>query len=157
LFAAGVVPQIERGEGKATALPQWLADRFGWEEFVTDVEVAARELTPEQRASAVIVAPSYGHAGALELFGSSDLPPILATQNTYWLWGFDVLAEHDPQGGLAITWEPEPLRDIYDRVELVGEHRCEYCMPWRSELPIYRVWGSRVPLADIWPQLKHFE
>jgi len=155
--ATGVVPQIEAGEGKASQLPQWLADRLGWEEFVADVEAAARELTLQQRANAVIVVPSYGHAGALELFGDPDLPPVLGTQNTYWLWGFAVLAEHAPEGGLAVTWDPEPLRDIYDQVELVGEHRCDNCMPWRSEIPIYRVWGARVSLADLWPQFKHFE
>lgn len=53
--------------------------------------------------------------------------------------------------------DPDDLRQIYAQVERIGVHRCDYCMPWRAELPIYRVWGPKVPLADVWPQLKHYE
>jgi len=155
--ATGVVPQIESGEGKATELPQWLADRFGWEEFVADVETAAQRLTPEQRRAAVIVVPSYGHAGALELLGDPDLPPVLSGQNTYYLWGIELLAARTVEGGIFVDFDPGMLGDIYAQVDTVGVHRCTYCMPWRAELPIYRVWGARVPLADIWPQFKHYE
>jgi len=155
--ATGVVPQIERGEGKATELPQWLADRFGWEEFVADVETAALRLTPEQRATAVIVAPSYGHAGALELLGDPELPPVLSGQNTYYLWGLEFLATQTVEGGIIVDADPGDLETIYEQVELVGVHRCDYCMPWRSELPIYLVWGAKVPLADVWPLIKHYE
>lgn len=155
--ATGVVPQIERGEGKVSELPQWLADRFGWEEFVTDVEAAAQRLTPEQRRAAVIVVPSYGHAGALELLGDPDLPPVLSPQNTYYLWGVELLGSRIFEGGIAVGSDPDELESLYTQVESVGVHRCTYCMPWRSELPMYRVWAPRVPLAEVWPQLKHFE
>ena len=155
--ATGVVPQIERGEGKVTEMPQWLADRFGWEEFVADVEAAVQQLSPEQRDAAVIVVPSYGHAGALELLGDPDLPPALSPQNTYYLWGLELLATRTVEGGIAVGSDPADLERIYAQVESVGVHRCAYCMPWRAELPLYRVWGPRVPLADVWPQLKHFE
>jgi len=155
--ATGVVPQIERGEGKVSQLPQWFADRFGWEAFVADVEAAVRELTPEQRASAVIVVPSYGHAGALELLGDPDLPPVVTPQNTYYFWGLALLAARTFEGGIAVGSDPAELDGLYEQVDAVGVHRCSLCMPWRSELPIYRVWGPRVPLVEVWPQLKHFE
>ncbi len=155
--ATGLVPQIERGEGKVSQLPQWLADRFGWREFVADVETAARRLTPEERGKAVIVVPSYGHAGALELLGSPDLPPVLSPQNTYYLWGLALLAGRTVEGGIAVGSDPGRLRQLYEEVEPIGVHRCNYCMPWRAELPIYRVWGARVPLVDVWPQFKHYE
>jgi hypothetical protein len=155
--ATGVVPQIERGEGKATELPQWLADRFGWEEFVADVDSAAQRLTPEQRESAVIVAPSYGHAGALELLGDPDLPPVMSAHNTYYLWGFELLTTRKVEGGIFVGSDPADLERIYAEVELIGVHRCDYCMPWRAELPIYWAWGPRVPLLEIWPEVKHYE
>ena len=44
LAAIDVVPQIERGEGKTAELPQWFADRFGWQRLVTDVEGVVDEL-----------------------------------------------------------------------------------------------------------------
>ncbi|MGD8328081.1 MAG: glycosyltransferase family 39 protein [Acidobacteriota bacterium] len=155
--ATGVVPQIERGEGKASQLPQWLADRFGWEEFVADVEAVARDLSPEQRSHAVIVVPSYGHAGALELLGSADLPPVMSTQNTYYLWGVELLEQRRVAGGIVVDFDADGLREIYSQVTFAGLHRCTYCMPWRAELPIYRVADPRVPLAELWPRLKHYE
>jgi dolichyl-phosphate-mannose-protein mannosyltransferase len=155
--ATGVVPQIERGEGKASQLPQWFADRFGWREFVADVETAVRRLTPEERSRAVIVVPSYGHAGALELFGGPDLPPVLSPQNTYYLWGLELLAGRNVEGGIAVGSDPGKLRQFYTQVELIGVHRCSYCMPWRANLAIYRVWGPKAPLVDVWPQLRHYE
>jgi len=155
--ATGVVPQIERGEGKVSQLPQWLADRFGWKEFVADVGAAARLLTAEERSKAVIVVPSYGHAGALELLGGPDLPPVLSPQNTYYLWGRTLLAGRTVEGGIAVGLDPGGLRRLYEQVELIGVHRCSYCMPWRAEMPTYRVWGSKSPLADVWPRFKHYE
>jgi hypothetical protein len=155
--ATGLVPQIESGEGKASQLPQWLADRFGWREFVADVESAAQSLTAEERAEAVIVVPSYGHAGALELFGSPDLPPVISPQNTYYLWGVELLSRRGFQGGLAVGMGREGLQEYYEQVDLVGVHRCTQCMPWRSELSIYRVRGPRAPMAKIWPRFKHYE
>ncbi len=155
--ATGVVPQIERGAGKVAQLPQWFADRLDWESFVADVEAAVQELTPEDRAQAVIVVPSYGHAGALELFGSPDLPPILSTQNTYFLWSRELLQHHPVNAGLAVAGDPEDLHQLFAEVERVRVHRCTYCMPWRSALPIYRVRGAKSSFAEAWPQFKHYE
>jgi hypothetical protein len=155
--ASGVVPQIESGEGKASQLPQWLADRFGWEEFVADVERSASSLSPEQRRRAVIYVPSYGHAGAIELLGDPALPPVISGQNTYYLWSRELLASRTVDGGIVVGSNPADLETIYTWVESAGIHRCDYCMPWRAELPIFRVSGAKVPLAEIWHRFKHFE
>ena len=60
----GVVPQMERGEGKRSELPQWFADRYGWPELVDDVARAADRLTPEQRQRAVIFGPELRSGGS---------------------------------------------------------------------------------------------
>ena len=86
--ALGIVPPIEKGEEKNTQLPQWFADRLGWEELVDDVAAVAGEMSPLERRSAVIIVPSYGQAGAIELLGRGrELPPVYATQNSFWHWG----------------------------------------------------------------------
>ena len=43
-FAAfvGIDTQMERGEGKRAELPQWLADRLGWEELVAQVAASTK-------------------------------------------------------------------------------------------------------------------
>jgi hypothetical protein len=151
----GIVPQIERGEGKRSELPQWLADRFGWEELTDDVAAAVETVDPGERDRAIILVPSYGHAGAIELFGRGrGLPPVYASQNTYFLWG----PPEDPVDvAVVVGFREETLRQIFETVELVGMHDCQWCMPWRDETPILVARGQKVLFRDAWPAFKHYE
>lgn len=134
----GVVPQIEKGEGKRSDLPQWFADRFGWPELVDQVTRIYLGLPEEERSRAILVAPSYGQAGALELLGRG-LPPVFSGHNTYFLWGLAQAPKVDAE------------------VEEVAVHRCRYCMRWRDHMAIHVARGPVVPLAEVWPRLKHFQ
>ncbi|HSG01013.1 MAG TPA: glycosyltransferase family 39 protein [Vicinamibacterales bacterium] len=152
----GIVPQIEHGEGKRTALPQWLADRLGWEHLADDVTSVVGRLTPEERARAVIVAPSYGQAGAIERFGRGrELPPVYATQNSYFHWG-------PPPDGADVAIIIGPVderfaREAFAEAEIVAVHDCDFCMPWRDEVPIWISRRPREPWSRFWHLLKHYE
>jgi len=151
----GVVPQMERGEGKRTQLPQWFADRYGWEQLVDDVAAAADRLTPEERRRAVYFAPSYGQAGALEWLGRDrNLGPVYATHNTYYLWG----PPKDPVDvAIVVGNDAETLGTLFEEVELAKVYRCEFCMPWRNGMSIWIVRHARGSIAAHWPDWKHFE
>ncbi|MDH3523190.1 MAG: glycosyltransferase family 39 protein [Acidobacteriota bacterium] len=151
----GVVPQIEAGEGKTSPLPQWFADRTGWEEFARDVEAAVAALTPEERASAVIFAPSYGQAGAIELLlAGRGMPPVYSGHNSYFLWG----PPRQPfSTAIFIGWERELLETLFAEVTLVSTHHCDLCMRWRDGMPFWIARGPRRDVAEIWPEVKHFE
>lgn len=152
----GVVPQIEKGEGKRSELPQWFADRFGWPELVDQVTRIYRGLPDEERSRAILVAPSYGHAGALELLGRG-LPPVFSGHNTYFLWGLEQAPKVDARVAIVIGSRPDDLRKVFAEVEEVAVHRCGYCMRWRDGMPIHVARGPKVPLAEAWPRVKHFE
>ncbi len=154
--ALGIVPQIEQGEGKRTELPQWLADRLGWEQLVDDVAFAAGTLAPAERARAVILAPAYGQAGALDLFGPRrGLPPVYAGQNSYFHWGpppdtADVVIIVGP-------YDEDFVDAVFAEAEVVVTHDCGLCMPWRDDA---RIWVARRPRArwsEFWPRLRHYE
>jgi hypothetical protein len=151
----GIVPQIERGEGKHTELPQWLADRFGWDQFVDDVEVVVGMLEPGARRRSIILVPSYGHAGAIELLGRGrDLPPVYSVQNSYFSWG----PPEDPVEAAIIAGFGEELpRLLFQQAELVRVHNCEWCMPWRDGISIWLARSPKLPFRDVWPELKHYE
>ena len=151
----GIVPQIERGEGKRSALPQWLADRFGWEQLVDDVEIAVHTIAPAERSGAVILVPSYGQAGAIELFGRGrDLPPVYASHNSFYLWG----PPEDPVDvAIVVGFGEAMLERFFKEVKLVRVHNCNWCTRWRDEMPIWLVRGQKVRFRDIWPELKHYE
>ena len=151
----GIVPQIEQGEEKVSALPQWLADRFGWEKLAEDVEKAAQHLRPEERAKAIILVPSYGQAGSISLLGRGrGLPPVYACQNTYFHWG----PPPDPvEAAIIVGFREETARALFAEVTQVGLHDCDWCMPWRDNDPIWLCRGPKLRFADVWHEFKHYE
>ncbi len=152
----GIVPQIEKGEDKRTELPQWMADRLGWEQLVDDVEAAAGGIDPAERDNAIILVPTYGQAGALELLGRGrDLPPVYAAQNSYSHWG-----PPPDAANVAIVMGPfsaETVDRLFSEVAVVRVHDCEWCMRWRDEVPIWIARKPRVALRDVWVMLRHYE
>ncbi|HEY2942012.1 MAG TPA: glycosyltransferase family 39 protein [Vicinamibacteria bacterium] len=152
--ATGILPRLERG--KTSPIPQWLADRTGWPEFVADVEGAFTSLPAEDRSRAILYAPSYGQAGALELLGPEHGLPstVICNHNTYHLWS----AGHTDSDVLVAAGAREKdLVRLFRDVREVRVHRCQYCMSWRNEMPIFVARGAREPLSRYWPELRHFE
>lgn len=157
----GIVPQIEKSH--SGALPQWFADRLAWPEFVDEVARVYRALPADDRARALLLAPSYGEAGALERWGPAlGLPAVISGHNTYYLWSQELLAVHSPSEPsssvvISIGIAPERLEPWFERVEQVGAFACADCVDWRRRRPILVARAPRVPLLQIWPKLKHFE
>jgi 4-amino-4-deoxy-L-arabinose transferase-like glycosyltransferase len=151
--ALGILPPIERG--KTSPLPQWLADRTGWESFVDNVADLYRTLPPEDRERAVIFAPDYGHAGALELLGPGRgiNARVISNHNSYWTWGRGL---PDPQVLVAIGASRKDLESLFERVELDRRDYCEFCMSWRNGMPIYVARDPRRSFAPVWERLKSF-
>ncbi|GMR24667.1 MAG: glycosyltransferase family 39 protein [Acidobacteriota bacterium] len=162
-FAAfvGIDTQMERGEGKRAELPQWLADRFGWEELVAQVAAVYQSLPPDEQRHTLIVAPSYGHAGALELLGRPfGLPPVVSGHNTYHLWGRE-LSGHLADGAVIVVGSNrDVLESLFDDVQQVGIYECEYCMNWRNDMPLYVARQSKLTASEFeeaWEGFKHYE
>lgn len=152
--ALGLTAQAERG--KSSPIPQLLADRTGWESYVNDVARVYWTLPPADRERVIFYAPSYGQAGSLELLGPRlGLPArVIGAQNTYWHWSVgrvntDVL--------IAVDMGERTVRSLFADVREAGRIRCEYCMSWRNDIPIFVAKGSIVPFDRIWPQFRHYE
>jgi hypothetical protein len=151
--ALGLNLAAERG--KTSPIPQLLADRTGWESFVDDVARVYARLSPADRSNALIYGPAYGQAGSLELFGPSrGLPPVIGAQNTYWHWS---VGRTDSDVLIAVDADPDVLRKLFVQVWEAGRVRCDYCMSWRSDLPIFVARGQKVPLSAVWPRYRHYE
>ena len=152
--ALGLTAQAERG--KSSPIPQLLADRTGWESYVDDVERVYRSLPAADQAQVVFYAPSYGQAGSLELLGPArGLPDrVIGAQNTYWHWSVgrtntDVL--------IAVDANPATLRELFAQVWEAGRIRCDYCMSWRNDIPIFVARRSIAPIDSVWPRVRHYE
>jgi len=149
--AVGVVPEIERG--KTSPLPQWFADRFDWDSFVSTVVDIYSRLPAEDKKRAVIFAPSYGHAGALEYYGPG-LPRVISNHNSYYLW---CAGNANAEVLLAIGANPADLRTVYAQVDSVGIIRGTYGMSWRNDMRVHLGKTPTVPLNDVWSRVKHYE
>lgn len=151
--ALGVGPSTEERKELAE-LPQFYADMHGWEAIVDAVAGILRRLPPGDRAKAAVFAPDYGVAGALEHLGRGRVPRVLSGHNNYWLWG-----PGDATGEvvLVIGGEPEELARIFERVEQAATIECGRCMPYENHRPIYLCRGARMPLVELWPEVKHFD
>jgi hypothetical protein len=151
--AVRLLPPIERG--KTSPIPQWLADRTGWESAVDDIAACLARLSPEDRRRAVIFAGDYGHAGALELLGPSRgiTATVISNHNTYWMWGRGL---PDPQVLVAIGARRADLEALFEHVEVVGRVECEYCMSWRQGRAIFVAGRPRRAFAPAWEKARQF-
>jgi hypothetical protein len=135
-------------------LPQHYADMFGWEEMAERVGRVYQGLPAEERAKCGVLAGNYGEAGALDLFGARyGLPPALSGHNNYWLWG--------PRGYtgevmIVLGVRREDLEGGFASVTLADSARCEHCMPYERNLPVWICRGLRMPLREAWARVKMF-
>ena len=151
--ALGVAPGTDE-KNELGRLPQFFADRQGWDRFVGDVARAWSRLTPEERARAVVFTGNYGEAGAVERLGRDAGMVSVSGHNNYWLWG---PGDRPADPIVLLTRRPERAERLFATVEKVGETDCGDCMPYENHLPIYIARGPKRPLSEVWPQLKHYE
>ncbi len=152
--AASHLPETETEAYRVKPpLPQFYADRFGWQEEADTVSRIVHQLSPEDRAQVAVLCSNYGEAGALEFLGH-DMPTVISGHNTYWLWG--------PRGAsgqvlIDISGESaEHLRRYYREVTIVGRMGTAWSMPYEHRT-IYLLRGPRFgTMNDLWPQEKDY-
>ncbi len=139
---------------RSEPVPQWLADRLGWEELAADVSAVYRSLPPQERLRTVIVSTNYGEAGALELFGPRyGLPPVFATHNSYHSWG---PPPESAQTYICVFVEPDDLRRVFNRVEEARIHTCGDCTRPQRRIVIYVAREPRMSISRSWPRFKNY-
>jgi len=140
--------------GETADLPIHLALRFGWPELIDAVTRAQSELSPGERAQAVVLAPSFGVAGALRFLGRGHgLPPVISGHNNYFLWG------RGDAGGevlIAVADDASDLEWAYERVERVAEIDCRHCESELARRAVFVCRGLRVPFESFWARSRRF-
>src|SRR5947207_8522168 len=131
------------------------SDLFGWREMAESVARAYNSLPAEDRKKAGIFAQDYGQAGAIDFFGPKyGLPPALSGHQNYFLWG--------PRGYtgevlLVLDWRADDERQQFASVEDLGRVQSSpWAMPSEGRVHIYLCRGAKIPLAELWPQVKNW-
>jgi hypothetical protein len=145
-------PRMERNA--RGALPQHLADFFGWNELVDTVARVADRLPPAERARAVVVGRNYGDAGAVEVLGRPrGLPRAISGHNSYWLWG---PGRCTGEVMVVLGDRRERLEELFADVRLGAVSRCRDCMPYEDGRSVWVARGLKQPLDRLWPRVKGF-
>jgi hypothetical protein len=137
---------------KLGALPQFYADRFGWQEMVDEVTHIYNSLPAEDRSKAGILCSNYGEASAINFLGH-DLPFAISGHNNYWLWG-----PHGYTGEVMIIVNGaslEEMRKSYSDVTIAGEMDAPWSMPYEHR-HIFLARGRKSNLVTGWAELKHY-
>jgi hypothetical protein len=138
----------------AILLPQFYADRFGWQELVEQVAGIYNALPPQERAATGILASNYGQASAINIFGARyGLPAAISGHQNYWIWG-----PGDYTGEEMIVINDASLDEMnaaYHSCAVVGERNWPYTMPWEHG-PIYLCHGRKKTYQADWKELKHY-
>jgi hypothetical protein len=152
--ALGVGPSTEERH-RMGRLPQQYADMLGWPELAATVAEVYRTIPAETRAGCAIFAQNYGEAGAIDFFGGPlGLPRAISGHNNYWLWG---PGETTGDCVIVIGGEIETERSHFEQVLVGATFACADCMPYESDLPIFVARHLRVPVAQAWPGIKHYD
>ena len=144
-------PRIENH--KLGPLPQLFADQFGWEDLVIVVARAYNALPPDVRARTAIYGQSYGHLGAIDLFGPRyGLPPAIGGHQNYFLWG---PRDYTGESMIVMGERRQDLESKFAAVEKVGHVEHPYAMPY-NHIDIFYCQGLKQSLAEVWPKVKNW-
>jgi hypothetical protein len=137
---------------KEGPLPQFYADRFGWQELADKVTAIYQALPAADRARAGILCSNYGEASAINVLAQGrGLPFATSRHNSYFMWG-----PHGETGDVLILVEDttvEHLETVFEHVEVVGAMDNPLSMPYERR-PIFLCRGIKVPFNEEWQKHK---
>ncbi|HEX5233888.1 MAG TPA: glycosyltransferase family 39 protein [Silvibacterium sp.] len=151
--AIGFMPKQMETHQRA-ALPQPMADQFGWPEMVAQIAGIYDSLPPAERAKTGIIAGNYGEAGSVDFWGPKyGLPTAISGHQNYFFWGPP--REHY-DNFIVIQWSEGDVKEACTSYRGFP-HESEWGMD-EENTPIYLCMGAkfdpRVP--RVWAELKHW-
>jgi len=150
----GLLPPSSEGK-KLAELPQFFADMFGWENMAETVSRVYHSLPQDAQSKTIIFAANYGEASSLEYYSQKyQLPRVISAHNNYWLWGY---GRDDIEIAILLGGKKEDYISAFNQVEQAAVIRCDYCMPYENNLPLYVGRGPKGKISEIWGSLKNFE
>lgn len=135
-------------------LPQFYADRFGWNDLVEGVARIYRSLPPQEQDVTGIYAQNYGEAGAIDILGRKyGLPMSISGHQNYWLWG--------PRGYtgqemiLISSATLAEVEQVFASCKLEGKTDNPFSMPYERRF-LYLCYGRKTTYQSDWKEQKRY-
>jgi hypothetical protein len=119
--------------------------------MVATVAPVYNALPADVRARTAIFGQSYGQAGAVDLFGPKyGLPQAISGHQSYYLWG---PRGYTGESMIVMADRQEALEKLFQVVRKVARVEHPYSMPY-NHFDVFYCRGLRMPLKELWPQVK---
>jgi hypothetical protein len=130
------------------------AETVGWPELTTQVAAVIHELPTDERDHAVVLAASYGEAGAIDRFGPAlGLPPAYSAHNGYYDFR---RPDDDTATVVAVRYQPETLAPHFDTCHRVATIDNGHAIDNEAQgAPTVVCRGLRHPWSITWARLRH--
>jgi len=152
--ALGIKQKPAETSGDAE-MPQYFADRFGWENMTAVVASVYNALPDgEKKPQCLIIGSNYGEIGAINYFGSRHgLPSAFGVHNNHFYWEPPTF---EPSVVLHIGGSREFLERLFNDVRLGATIHSRYAMSYETNLPVFVCRGPKTPLREVWRAAKKF-
>ena len=142
-----------RTEKFSSPLPQFLSDRFGWEEMARGFAVRYNSLPAEERAKTGIFCGNYGEASAVNVLGAKyGLPVAISGHQNYFYWGWN---GYTGESMLTLGDRREDYLKSYAEVIDLGA----FDSPWIMDHEHHHYFllkGRKKSNAVEWPEFKYW-
>lgn len=135
-------------------LPQFYADRFGWEDMVKQVADVYNQLSVEEKKHTLIFGQNYGEASAVNYYRKKyGLPEAISSHNNYWIWGYPKNFKVETM--IVIGSNLKDNSEYFEDVKLAAHHFSKYGMPFEN-VDIFICRHPKKPLSEVWDKLKFY-
>jgi hypothetical protein len=142
-----------RSEKFTSPLPQFLSDRFGWQEMAQGFAARYNALPPDVRAKTGIFCGNYGEASAVNVYGPKlGLPRAISGHQNYFYWGWN---GYTGESMLTLGSDVKDYSDNYAKVIDLGAFDAPWIMD-HEHLHYFLIQGRKKPYAAEWDQFKYW-
>ncbi len=143
-----------KSETFTSPLPQYLSDRFGWEEMTQGFAARYNALPPDVRAHTAIFCGNYGEASAVNVLGRKyGLPTAISGHQNYFYWGWN---GYTGESVLTLGNDAADYRDTYEQVTDLGAFDTPWIMDHEHHHYFWLQHRKRTYATD-WPQFKFWD
>jgi len=142
-----------RTEKYSSPLPQFLSDRFGWEEMAQGFATRYNALSPDERAKTGIFCGNYGEASAVNVFGPKyGLPVAISGHQNYFYWGWH---GYTGESMLTLGHDRHDYTDNYGEVTDLGPFDAPWIMD-HEHLHYFLLKHRKKSYASEWSDFKYW-
>lgn len=128
-------------------LPQHFADRFGWEELVSDISKEYHAIPNEYKLTSGILTNNYGIASAIHFYKDIyKLPEPISDAG--WFYYETMSKANSKNAYICIGYSEEALHYFFNIVIKKRTFFHPYCMPHENNRPIYLCVDPQVDIAQ---------